>query len=293
MTSSAHYQHLSSSLNSVHEKVEQLTRELNSLKSKLSALDGSVVSPAPVMPVSTNVQTKLLGMKSHCIFGPVSTVLDLSSDIGNIEGNLVFVTLVGGGGAGSSGMAGGQVIRRSGSGGGAGETIHRRIISLYGCTGKLIITAGAGGDSSSPNGGYTSVEPEMIDHSRSPIVAHGGLGGSISESFSTGGEGAKSETYKMASVFDGQDGQDGQEQDLPGPVSIQGGSGGSSYFAQGGFGGYAHYVKDALEKTVPSPKGQDGSFGSGGGGSIPGISSSMIGKGGHGFVIVEYSLKDC
>jgi hypothetical protein len=297
MTNTAQYNHISSSLNSVHEKIEKLNRDLAGLTGQLAALKLSTqinqtiipLSPVESGPINSPI---LIGMKSHCIFGPTSTVLDLSNDISNIEGSLVFATLVGGGGAGSTGLIKDK-SRISGAGGGGGETIHRRIISLYGCTGRLIITVGAGGDNSSPDGGYTSVEPEIVDLSRHPIVAHGGKGGKIDQQrgSSIGGDGAQSETYKIPSVFDGQKGDDGQEETIPSPVSIQGGSGGNSYFTQGGFGGYSYYVKDAREKTVLSPKGQDGSFGSGGGGSIPGIHPIMVGKGGHGMVIIEYSLK--
>ncbi len=280
------YQHLAESLNRVHVKLELLSSNLDGLTSRVSEMEKGtkVMIPEQKPPLP---QPLVSNMRSYCIFGPSSTTLDISEDFKNIEGSMIFVTLVGGGGSGSVGSTSMSGML-SGAGGGAGETIHRRIISLAGCTGKLMITAGGGGNESSPNGGDSSIEPEMEDNSRVKITAKGGASGHNQ----FGGAGALSSIYPVSSVFDGQNGKDGVLQSSPGQSTVEGGAGGNSYFAQGGRGGYSYFIKDSFDRTILSPKGEDGTYGSGGGGSIPGISKDFVSKGGDGMVIIEYTLSE-
>lgn len=268
MTNNSQYQHLIKLINETSAKVENYYKNLEGINSKLSLL--SVTEP-----------TKTVTFVKKCILGPKSTVLEL--DVENIDNNLIFVTLVGGGGAGGAGYDDSEDLC-SGGGGGAGETIYQRIMSLENSTGKIIITAGSGGSETSANGEDSSVEVETSE-ARRIITVSGGYGGTKIQ----GGKGAVS---KQRDIYDGNCGKPGQVQNKADSTKppIQGGNGGSSYFAEGGNGGYTYFTKDVVGRSAANPKGQDGSFGSGGGGSVPGISSVLVGKGGAGMVIIEYNL---
>lgn len=279
MTNNAQFQHLSNSLNDAVRKIEVLTRSVSSLTSRLEELEKSDQPAEPVEPV---VLLDRHYTKCHYVKGPETTILDLSEDLERMDHKIMFVTMVGGGGAGSSGSVTGGVLR-SGAGGGAGESVVSRAVDMTYSTGKLYITAGAGGAADRINGSDSSLECETRDGTRLVITAKGGEGATLQ----TGGAGADSE---LNSAFAGSSGSEGQSQELGGPVMVRGGHGGSSYFALGGRGGYTYFVKDLLGKTVPSPKGQDGETGSGGGGSISGMQSTLVGMGGHGFVKIEYGV---
>jgi hypothetical protein len=297
MTSSAQYQHLSKSLLSVSHNIETIYRSLENCLDKIKSLEAKTggLGPAPVSaPVPIPAPTS--GRPSFYVSGPDSVVIDLANELPKLP-EVIFITMVGAGGAGGSGYIENDNAY-SGGGGGAGETVHKYILSMKGSTGKLFVTAGLGGDNVRPDGSDSSVEVEMIDSHRRIVTASGGHGANTNPNL--GGQGScnklhdfeqsdRVERSDRIGLFSGKNGSDGQIQFASDPMSIQGGKGGNSYFAAGGCGGYSHYIKDTLEKTVLNPQGEDGSFGSGGGGSAPGLSKDLVGKGGHGFVLIEYS----
>jgi hypothetical protein len=277
MTNNAQFQHLSNGLNDAIRKIETLTRNIATISSKLEELE-LAGKPKPEEPV---VLPDKYYTRLHHISGPDTVTLDISLDMAVMDRRIMFVTMVGGGGAGSPGSVGGGILR-SGAGGGAGESIVSRAIDLSYCTGKLYITAGAGGSADRINGSDSSLECETRDGTRLVVIAKGGAGAVVQD----GGAGMVSE---INPAFNGGSGTNGDSQALNGPIFVRGGDGGGSYFAPGGKGGYTYFVKDAMGKTVPNPKGQDGECGSGGGGSISGLQSTMVGVGGHGFVKIEYA----
>jgi hypothetical protein len=257
----AQYQHIINNIDTINLTISSLNSKVDSITSRLKKVDDACVKMHKVASKVDNLTTdRNPYMKVFYVAGPASVVFDVPG-----KPDIVFVTMVGAGGAGGLGNVSSGV---GGAGGGGGEAVIRRPISLVGSSGRLMITAGLGG---SANGSDSTVELETLNDVRSPIVAKGGSSGEPT----LVGFGAVS---TISRVYDGQDGEVGQ-------ISL-GGAGGTSHFAIGGSGGLNYYVKDALGKTVLNPRGQDGSFGSGGGGSSPG--SIAVGQGGHGFVMIEY-----
>lgn len=271
MTHTAHYQHLAQQLSILIGKIDDFRGRIEKIEQKLSHI------PAPKddtpgainIPSSYNVQSsdpgKIPLMRVHLVQGPASETFQLPSNLSN---DMVFITMVGAGGSGSEGT-----VDLPGSGGGAGKAIYRIPLSINGSTGRLIITAGLGGDVDSLHGTASAVEPEMKFGARQVVSAEGGK----AATGRSGGSGAASELSPLGSGGNGSNGDISQSLHT-------GGDGGASNFAVGGKGGNKTYIKDSLDKPILVSVGQNGTYGSGGGGSVNG----KPGKGGNGFVMIEY-----
>lgn len=192
--------------------------------------------------------------------------------------NIIYVTMIGGGGAGGIGHLDGYYY--SGGGGGAGACFFRKPFPIVkGCV--LNITVGMGGDISKNEHGQPSyIEIIYPDGNNKTLSVEGGKNGKSDNTLNTdvsGGHGGKSE---FVSIYDGNKGENGQ-QGLPSFASVYGGKGGSSMLSHGGKGG-----------TEDNLIGIDGIFGGGGGGSVPRILTNMKGKlsgnGGSGLIIIEF-----
>jgi hypothetical protein len=251
--STTQYQYLSDQLKLIHSTLGQFDRRLSRFES--SARTPATPPPAP-LPAATS--------QPHWFESPGTFVLELP-----INTPRLLVTMVAGGGAGSCGDLDENI---SGSGGGAGESVVQRLVPLAGWTGKILVTVGAGGcNEVETHGEASSIEIPMQDGTSQIIKALGGQGAAKK----TGGAGGVSSFHD---VFSGQRGGDSL-------ISI-GGAGGCSYFAKGGAGGNSYYSVNSFNQIAPNPKGADGFYGSGGGGSQCGLDPSIFGRGGNGFVMI-------
>ena len=191
----------------------------------------------------------------------------------------IFLHMAGGGGGGGLGLSGSQFY--GGAGGGAGATMSKRPITIVsGATGILFrVILGKGGEGGEDGGetlvGITWVGGGGGGGTEEQIFrcAGGKAGGSGSQN--VGGQGGIS-TY-LKTVFSGENGEDWQVT-LPSQGSAAGGKGGDNFFSGGGLGG--------LSAGNENIRGLDGTAGSGGGGSS--IGATQAGKGGRGFVNLEW-----
>jgi len=191
---------------------------------------------------------------------------------------LLFVSMVGAGGAGGLSYNGSMFY--GGGGAGAGASFVKYTISLPTNVNlaKCTATIGQGGVTSGADGGDTTLrivfmtddgdQPEII------LTAKGGKRGGSTDTDNQGGAGGLSNHIIM---FNGENGEDG-EITIPSIGTANGGNGGNSFFALGGTGG--------LNGTNTGLKGQDGKLGGGGGGSA--LGTNDIGKGGNGFIHIEF-----
>lgn len=184
--------------------------------------------------------------------------------------NLMYITLVGGGGAGALGSVSNGVFNCGGGGGSGGA--HLRVpIAIPKDTISVSLTCfiGKGGNADNIDGGDTMVSIICNGIPYVSLIATGGKG-AVGTVGGTCGSGNKN--------FTGQNGSSGSS-----GVSSQiqlGGNGGDSIFYTGGKGYYVGIETDC-----------SGKHGSGGGGMIPGITSDdpSFGNGGNGLVLVEYN----
>lgn len=182
----------------------------------------------------------------------------------------MFITMVGGGGAGGLGTISGGVFTSGGGGGAGGGHNKCPVIIPEGISSvSVACSVGVGGTLENPDGKSTIISIICDGEPLKSFIATGGKGASGS---SGGSHGVGN------SVYDGKNGTDGNV-----VVSSQiqlGGDGGDSQFYNGGKG---YYI------GMDDPTLCIGNYGSGGGGMIPGIDSSQtFGNGGQGFIIVEY-----
>ena len=206
----------------------------------------------------------------------------------------VTITMVGGGGAGGSGCMKNGIFYGGGGGGAGGSCLKKPVIIVNPAREEITIKTriGKGGVVDSPDGGDTSVCIHVGSKLIFKHTAHGGKRGGSLDTNNEGGRGGACATNEM---FGGYNGQKGSVS-LSSVGKMFGGRGGNSAFEEGGLGGYqsndfkTNDDMDGYEHPDNSknPQGQDGVMGSGGGGSVPGIESDKIGKGGDGFVIVEF-----
>lgn len=209
---------------------------------------------------------------------------------GNI--GCVTVTMVGGGGAGGTGSVKNGILYGGGGGGAGGSCLKKPVIIINLAREDITIktTIGIGGNSESPDGTDTTVCISVGEKIVFKHTAHGGKRGGNTEN-NKGGKGGGCGTNEMFGGYDGQQGS----------VTVSnvgktfGGRGGNSAFEEGGFGGYQSntFKTDDIDgykhpDNSTNPQGQDGVMGSGGGGSVPGIDPLLVGKGGNGFVIIEF-----
>jgi len=241
---------------------------------------------------------------ANCISGtntPNTTILTCTNKVHKIVVNpaaeFIFITIVAGGGAGGIGFIK-NMYYYSGGGGGAGACFIKKPIQVkknY----MLHIKIGKGGDIVSGKNGEDSYVKVIDSHGKCEykMVVCGGKNGYPSYNMVTcdtknisvnGGLGGSSCTP----CYSGNDGCPGQIS-VPSQFASHGGNGGCSHFGDGGDGGGNHFncggsggnYKDAM-------CGQDGQYGSGGGGSAPKINTNSnikkSGNGGDGMAIIEW-----
>jgi len=186
----------------------------------------------------------------------------------------IFLSLVGGGGAGGLGIIK-DGISFSGGGGGAGHGLRGISVQIADNPHiKVDCHIGKGGDGVSPVGGDTIVK--IIVNGSVYLTLTGGGG-------SPGGSGI-SNNGGLGGKLNGENIRASNSNGNKGSACIPshpptGGSGGTSLFAAGGKG-TSYHLQDLSEGN--------GKWGSGGGGKIPTSPYEVPTKGGDGFVIIEY-----
>lgn len=220
----------------------------------------------------------------------------------NKDINTIFITIVGGGGAGGIGFIN-DVYYYSGGGGGAGSCLVKKPIKVK-INYKLKICVGKGGTyNSNSNNTIVKVYNEC-DKKIETIIAEGGKNGyptidmineiiHCKKKFNVndivkGGSGGKS---MLCESLDGKNGNDGGFA-LPCQISSYGGTGGNCMFFKGGNGGNNMLNNGGESGDKYYINGEDGCYGSGGGGSYPRSiidqKSKLSGNGGNGFVLIEW-----
>jgi hypothetical protein len=204
----------------------------------------------------------------------------------------VTITMSGGGGAGGTGCIKNGILYGGGGGGAAGCCLKKPVIIVNPNKENITIKTkiGKGGSLDSLDGEDTTVCVFVGSKLTFKHTAHGGKKGGSTES-NKGGKGGSCATNEMFGGFDGQQGA----VTLSSIGKMFGGRGGNSAFEEGGFGGYQtnNFKNDDIDgyehpDNSTNPQGQNGVMGSGGGGSVPGISTDRIGLGGNGFVLIEF-----
>lgn len=208
-----------------------------------------------------------------------------------IEHDIEFIclTMVAGGGAGGVGFVK-DMFFYSGGGGGSGACLINCPIPVK--KGTIIkIQVGKGGNlNTKRNGQNTIVEIINPDLKMQCIQTNGGENGCPSiecEKDVSGGIGGIS----GVSVLSGANGQNGMIS-MPSARTAIAGNGGNSVFFNGGNGGGNMFGIGGTGGTIDELIGQDGKFGSGGGGSCPrniiDTTQKISGNGGDGLVIIEW-----
>jgi len=201
----------------------------------------------------------------------------------------LYLTMVAGGGAGGIGFVDG-IFYYSGGGGGGGSCIINKPISVTKGT-ILHIKVGSGGDSKSGRHGSDSyVEILYTTHKKEIILTSGGANGHPTKDMDhdvSGGCGGHSHLC----MFDGCNGHPG-ETSIPSHGCSKGGCGGTSIFYKGGNGGGNYFGTGGKGGTIDRIVGENGKYGSGGGGSCPKLiidpTERLSGNGGDGVVIIEW-----
>lgn len=234
---------------------------------------------------------------------------------------IIFVTMVGGGGAGGLGYVSGSYYY-AGGGGGAGACIIKKPIEIEENT-IIKITIGKGGSLLDNIDGQNTIVEIITPNKTYTIIATGGTNGNpkktdsvinsnaptyLTPSSSTyinvsGGKGGNSD---LASFLKGSDGENGNVS-IPSQAMAIGGNGGSSALYKGGNGG-GYRDSNSMHKggngggnyfssggtggTVDNMMGEDGKYGSGGGGCCPRVkidfTQKLSGDGGNGMVLIEW-----
>ena len=215
---------------------------------------------------------------------------DRTISINNPNITCITATMVGGGGAGGSGVIHNGIFYCGGGGGAGGAVINKPFIIMNPEKKKLIIKCQIGkGGSGEVTGGETILTILLDDTVIHKQICHGGKNGKSTNKDNNGGEGAGASSNDM---FKGKNGVQGTIS-LSSVGNMNGGRGGSSAFEEGGLGGYEinQFMPDHADgyeykNNETNPQGYDGVFGSGGGGSVPGLNTPG-GKGGDGFIIIQ------
>jgi hypothetical protein len=202
----------------------------------------------------------------------------------------ITVTMSGGGGAGGNGVIKNGICYGGGGGGAGGACLKKPICISNPKNDKITVktVVGKGGTALSPDGQLSSISVYVGNKLVFNHVAHGGKRGGNTHVDNKGGKGGACSTNEM---FGGYDGKQGSVT-LSGIGKANGGRGGNSAFNEGGLGGnqidtfYLDFEKD-YKKIEEQSGGENGSMGSGGGGSVPGLEPTIVGNGGDGFVIIE------
>lgn len=196
--------------------------------------------------------------------------------------DMLLITATGGGGSGgASAVINGAFC--GGGGGGAGEHVLKRGVRGRACVHSVHVSIGMGGQGAGVAGRDTIITVEFADGSKEVVVARGGRGGGNGVN-NTGGQGGQS---PLNQIFNGGDGKNGETKLASQGIACAG-MGGNSANAFGGRGGNSYLAPDHHGNLVPCPQGENGQFGSGGGGAAPGAVASASGMGGDGYCILEW-----
>lgn len=210
--------------------------------------------------------------------------------------SVVFVTMVGGGGAGGVGCVDRHRYMSGGGGGSGSCVIKKPVVVKFGD--RLLIDVGRGGVATKDvKAGDTTVKVVSRCMTKETVVVFGGCNGlpdvatasspTEQEVRLTGGSGGVSEQH---CCLQGKPGNDGMVS-LPSQISNEGGDGGNSVFANSGGGGSNIFSIGGESGSTSCIIGGDGRFGSGGGGSAPVLNvdttRQVSGNGGDGFVLIE------
>lgn len=219
--------------------------------------------------------------------------------------DLVFITMAGGGGAGGIGFINGSYYY-SGGGGGAGASYVKIPLKVK-KNDILYIKIGKGGDIINGSHGENTYI-ELVGCENKTLIACGGKNGNPSYDFITkefeniglnetfddkillGGDGGSN---KLNKCFSGDGGEDGI---ITTPSQLCGfaGNGGPNNFYRGGIGGHNYFHEGGKGGEIHNNNfiGEDGKFGSGGGGTTSILRHSdynkLSGYGGDGFLIIEF-----
>lgn len=326
---------MKTNMNFYMSKVYELNDELESVKNENKELNNKIKSSYCSNKKKIIEQNKKLDKLEQCIIDKCDnfTLSQNTSYPQNIcftdalnihyyiipeNIKVIFVTIVAGGGAGGIGHCANQYFY-SGGGGGAGACIIKKPLYIEPGT-TLSIKIGGGGESNTNKTGEDSYI-EYIDKCHDPvkITVKGGnngypliidkdckkLSGEVQ-----GGEGGKT-CYPYLSGYDGCDGKlimansynfngvtgcSGEISYPSGPTTIPG-DGGCSLYEDGGNGGTNYFASGGICGSQYNSIGENGSFGSGGGGSCPkyklDFCSQLSGNGGNGIVIIELGNCEC
>lgn len=195
----------------------------------------------------------------------------------------LLVTAGGGGGAGGCGSVDNENAT-GGSGGGAAAGVISYPIKVTKNDRKIEFTIGKGGTEPSQDGKDT-----VIKYGSQIITLGGGKGPKETDN-EAGGMGGLCDLHAIYSGHSGSaGGEELCERKAKSVPPVTGGDGGNSLFSKGGTGGFKAHIQSQDGKMIPSLKGLDAeSFSAGGGGSSPGIDKKLVGKGGDGFVCIQF-----
>ena len=231
---------------------------------------------------------------SCCPFRKVYTdTTKIHKFIIDMEIDLMFVTIIGGGGAGGIGYIK-NMYYYSGGGGGASACFIKKPIEVK--KGSILkIKVGKGGNINCCRDGEDSfVEILTCDNNKNIVCVEGGKNGKSSLCFDGKVDGGKGGKNSYNKCFDGKDGKNGSIS-IPSQFLCYGGMGGNSHFYLGGDGGGSYFSLGGNGGNGGNSAniiGCDGKYGSGGGGSAPKCNidknEKLSGDGGDGIVIIEW-----
>lgn len=263
----------------ISELEDKLAKSEQEIKKLREAVTASIVPPPPgpgiAVTKSVPVSTPAPPMR---YFFNESGSLNIPDDI-----KTLIITAAAAGGAGGHGVLENEDAV-GGPGGGAGAGILFYPIRV-GKAKTIAFTIGKGGVEPSQDGGDTVVKYDET------VLTLGGGKGSKDVHDASGGAGGTCDIDARCSGFSGSSGSEAivDRKSKDANVAV-GGDGGNSLFAKGGTGGLKAYVKGGDGRMAPSIKGLDAEgYAAGGGGSGVGIAKNLVGKGGDGFVFVQFA----
>jgi len=209
------------------------------------------------------------------------------------EDSIVFITMVGGGGAGGIGQINGLYYLSGGGGGSGASYIKKPIFIKKGS--KIMAKVGSGGKSNINENGSDSILTIVYPCNKiCKIIAKGGYNGYPTIDNKTSIKCGKGGVSLLNKCFSGSDGQDGM-MTIPSQIQSIGGNGGNSHFYDGGIGGQNYFEYGENSDNTSNEVnliGHDGYFGSGGGGSCPrgniDYNYKLSGDGGNGYIYLEW-----
>lgn len=224
------------------------------------------------------------------------------------DAQYIFITMVGGGGAGGVGHVVGSYYYSGGGGGGSACIVNKPV--KVGCGYILNIYVGVGG-SQNPFQEATTSTIEIVSPYGDTVCVSAAAGSNAyptmcCEQNVCGGDGGSSGTEttefnninnniinntNLINVANGNNGQNGVTS-IPSQMSAYGGKGGSTMLYTGGAGGGTYFASGGTGGNSVVLIGQDGQYGSGGGGSAPkstvNKTEKVSGNGGDGVIIVQF-----